>query len=239
MLSRVEIKHAVPEGVAAEVLAWARPFLPPDRGRPGAQLITSMYLDSPELEFYRWHRDGRSRRFKLRLRAYGEAADCVFAEIKQKNGRLGRKMRAAWPAPAVGALLSGAHGTLPNGAPAAAVEFVARQRAYLARPTMLVASWREALRETGWGGETAVTVDRGVVYQPTDRGDLYADPCQWRPLPLPPRDRATAIVELKYWGEQPPAWMGTLVRHLSPYRVPLSKYVSALRQHLLWSSRWI
>lgn len=234
---RVELKHAVPEAVAAQALDWSRAFLGPDRGAPGLQRVTSLYLDSPELTFYQWHRQRRTHRFKLRVRGYGDQpADRVFAEVKENAGHVRRKSRAELPAAALAPfLISGDRTPCGCASGAARDEFTGRSRAYGARPTVLVSCMREALRETGAAGEVAVTVDRRLVYQATARADLVAGPAGWRALMLPVRPGPNlAIVELKYV-DCPPAWMATLLRHLTPYRVSFSKYAAAVRQHEAWS----
>ena len=75
-----------PEDVAACVLRTARPFLRLDDHLAGeTQAITSLYLDTPSLTFLRWHLEGASERFKLRVRAYGSAPHTiVYAEVKRK-----------------------------------------------------------------------------------------------------------------------------------------------------------
>lgn len=238
MVDRVEVKHAVPEAIAAQALDWSRAFLGPDRGVSGLQRVTSLYLDSPQLTFYQWHRQRRRHRFKLRVRGYGEQpGDRLFAEVKENSGRVRRKSRAELPADALAELLAGGNRVPNSGAPdAARDEFVARCRAYGACPTLLVSCLREALRAAGAAGEVAVTADRRIVCQATSRPDLVASPDRWRSLVLPARHgcQAVTIVELKY-PAHPPAWMATLLRHLAPYRVSFSKYADAVRQHGVWS----
>ena len=75
---RVEFKYSVPEGMAMWALQWSGVFLDRDRGLMGPQLITSLYLDTPTLTFFRWHREQRPDRFKLRIRGYGDnTRECV------------------------------------------------------------------------------------------------------------------------------------------------------------------
>ncbi len=261
-VTRVEVKHAMPEPIAADALAWSAVFLPPDPAHAGVQRVTSLYLDSPEWTFYRWHREGRRDRFKLRLREYGDVpGEHVYAEIKQKMGVIGRKTRAPMPVSLVAALLDPRSAGVASDGAGALDEFVARRRAYAAAPAMVVRSMREALRDTGPAGEYAVTVDRRIHYATARRHDegAFGRPSQarspsspaaarstselsratdeWTALALPCRGLpADAIVELKYAG-QPPAWMATLLLHMRPYRVSFSKYAAAVQQHAAWS-RW-
>ena len=236
---RVELKHAVPELLAEQALDWSRAFLPPDRGRVG-QRVTSLYLDSPEFTFYRWHRQRRTHRFTLRVRAYGEQpADRVFVEVKRRAGDVRWKLRTDLPAASLAPVLLGGDREPAGGARGAAPdEFIARRRAYAARPIMLVSCLREALRDRGVAGEVAVTVDRRIMYQPTERPDLVADPDRWRAVILPVRPGSPMVIlEMKYVNA-PPAWMATLLRHLASYRVSFSKYSAAVQQHAAWSQMW-
>jgi hypothetical protein len=223
---RVEFKYSVPEDLASWALQWSGVFLERDRGLTAPQQVTSLYLDTPTLTFFRWHRDQRADRFKLRIRGYGDSSrECVWAEIKRKAGVVVYKERAALSISALDSVLRGDAPTSDL------VEFVKRRQVFNAAPKLLVTCAREALRESGVFGETAVTVDRAIQYQPTRRYDLVDDPDRWRAVILPHRVRpAMAIVEIKYMN-QAPAWMITVMRRLAPYRVGFSKYRAAMQQH--------
>lgn len=228
---RVELKYAVPEDIAAWALQWSGVFLKRDFGLSGPQQVTSLYLDTPTLTFFRWHRERRPDRFKLRIRGYGDRTrDRVWAEIKRKTGVIVRKDRAALPVGGLDFVLRGnplAAGFGESESPALH-DFVKRRLAFHAEPKLLIRYHRDALREKGPGGEIATTVDRRLQYQPTRRHDLLDDPNLWRTLVLP--RPAMAIVELKYMG-QAPTWMKTLMLKLAPHRVGFSKYRAAMQQH--------
>ena len=188
--------------------------------------MTSLYLDTPSRTFFRWHRERRPDRFKLRIRGYGDnTRDCVWAEIKRKAGLVVFKNRAPLAITALDSVLRGA-------APSSDLEeFVKRRQAFNAGPKLLLTCERDALREQGAFGETAVTVDRRIRYQATLRHDLVDDPWLWRAVRLPsPVGPAVTIVEIKYM-HRAPAWMTTLMLRLAPYRVGFSKYRSAMQQH--------
>ena len=51
------------------------------------QAITSLYLDTPSLTFLRWHLEGASERFKLRVRAYGSAPHTIVLRRGQAQMR--------------------------------------------------------------------------------------------------------------------------------------------------------
>lgn len=223
---RVELKYSVPEGLAAWALQWSGVFLQRDRGLTGPQQVTSLYLDTPTLTFFRWHCEQRPDRFKLRIRGYGEGTrDFLWAEIKRKAGTVVHKQRTPVSPAALESVLRGV-------APALELEeFVKRRQAFHAAPKLLVTYSRDALREKGASGEVAITVDRNIQYQPTCRHDLFDDPRLWRDVLLPrPMGPSLAIVELKYL-HQAPTWMKTIMIRLGPYRVGFSKYRAAMQQH--------
>ena len=236
---RMELKYCVPAAVSECALDVARTYLVPDVLSLGPrQRVTSLYLDTPQLTFLRWHREHAGDRFKLRIRRYGEEpAPTLYAELKRKTGSVVRKRRAAFPANALHTVLEG------SGVPDSAAspqdaknlrEFAYRRWVSGATPRMLVTCVREPMRDPY--DETAVTVDRDLQYQPTRRADLLGDACAWQPIPLPcASGRSTALVELKY-GVQPPAWMDALIVQLAPWRISFSKYVAAMNQCAAGSS---
>jgi hypothetical protein len=230
---RMELKYCVPALVSESVLDVARAYLVPDAlAVSPRQCVTSLYLDTPELTFLRWHRERAGDRFKLRIRRYGELpAQTLYAELKRKTGSVVHKRRAAFTAKALLTVLEGSG--VPNSAtsPQDAKnlgEFARRRWLSGATPKMLVTCVRESLRDPD--DETAVTVDRALRYQPTHRADLIGDARAWQPIPLRcASGPATALVELKY-GLRPPAWMDALTVQLAPWRVSFSKYVAAMNE---------
>ena len=211
---RLELKYCVPEPVAAYVLEIARAHLIPEPLAAGPrQRITSLYLDTPDLQFLRWQRERVPDRFKLRIRRYGELpADVLYSEVKRKTRAVVRKDRVAFPC-----------AQLPD--------VIARCRLTSgAEPRVLVTGMREALRDPG--GTDAVTVDRDLRYQATRNGDLDGSAAAWRPLPLPPSTSSSAVLlELKH-GFHIPTWMLPLMETLAPARVSFSKYATAMQEHV-------
>jgi hypothetical protein len=228
-VERTEIKYAVSNEVASQVLRCSSVFLEADRGLTAPQRITSLYLDGPDLTFLRWHEQGRANRFKLRVRTYGDRMqDCVYAEIKSKKGSVVRKRRAEVPAAMLAILLS--RGDLETGSSALS-EFIRKRKAFRAEPKILISCLRESLRQSADAGEVAVTIDRHIVSQRTCRSDFGFNPDTWSGVMLPGGlGSEAAILELKY-SNQPPAWMNTLILELAPHRVSFSKYRAAMQQH--------
>ena len=230
--TRLEHKHCVSEAVAEQVLRIARMFLQPEPGlRFGqSQQITSLYLDTRDLRFARWHRSGAPDRFKLRVRVYGGLPPAtVFAEIKRKRNGLGSKHRAEVPYDWLPRVLDG----MPPAASSRLGEFVGRRLAYAAVPQLLTRSVRESLRG-GNNDQTAVTVDRALAWRPAAADPLDHELRDWRPVVLPQHTGpATVVVEVKY-GPRPPQWMRPLLASLAPYRLSFSKYIAAAETMRPW-----
>jgi hypothetical protein len=227
---RTELKYCVPAAIADIALDVARRYLVPDALALGRQQrVTSLYLDTPQLTFLRWHRERAADRFKLRIRGYGEQpVGTLYAELKRKTGSVGRKRRAAFPAPMLHAMLAGAHvGVSARSCTGSDLEaFTHRLRISGATPKVLVTCVREPLRDPHEAA--AVTVDRALQCQPMRHADLIGDPDAWQPIALPSAgEPSAALIELKY-GVGMLTWLDELILFLAPWRVSFSKYVAAM-----------
>jgi hypothetical protein len=237
----MEIKYAVSEKAAVEILRWSRVFFQDDSM---SQRVTSLYLDTPTLRFFRWHMDGCRDRFKLRVRGYGNHLnDRLYVEVKRKTDSIVSKERAEIPVAALDAALGATNAMAEQvfgGTRSEALQsFLTKREAFYAQPKMLVRCQRESLRESNTTGEVAVTVDCDVEYQQTSRRELMSDPLAWRSVALPNfRGSEAAIIELKY-STQPPKWMRALMARLAPHRVNFSKYKAAMQQHAEWSNGYV
>ena len=207
---RLELKYCVPESVAERVLDIARTYLAPEPFACGPrQRVTSLYLDTPDLQFLRLHHQRASDRLKLRIRRYGEPpATVLYSEVKRKTRSVVRKERSAFVVAELGSV-------------------VARSRAtWRAVPHVLVTGIRESLRDPQ--GVAAVTVDRELQYQRVHDADLQGRTTAWRRLPLPRSNAADPVLlELKH-GFEVPDWMLPLINTLAPARVSFSKYAAAM-----------
>ena len=238
---RMELKYAVPEETALEVLRWSSVFI---EGGCMFQRVTSLYLDTPTLRFFRWHLDGCADRFKLRVRGYGDQlSDRLYLEVKRKTSGVVRKERTEIPtavlSAVVGAAVPLAEQVLWKTGSEAMRSFLKKREAFHAEPKMLVTCRRQSLRESNVAGEVAVTVDRDIQCQQTSRSDLISDAFAWKSVSLPGLGTSTGtIIELKY-SSRPPQWMRTLMAKLGPHRVNFSKYKAAMLQHADWSNGYV
>ena len=117
--NRHECKFVVTERVAAEVLRSVRPHVEPDpfaATQPDHSYeIASLYLDDPFDSLYHETVDGRSERYKLRVRSYGtdhtRPERTVFLEVKRRHNSIVRKLRCSVPHSSLEGLLLGSNMT--------------------------------------------------------------------------------------------------------------------------------
>lgn len=94
--SRFEIKYTVPLSVKAAVMHDVAAMTRVDQhAAGGTYLVRSLYLDSPFTVAYHEKMAGVLRRFKFRIRTYGQTPSVRFLEIKERfsNRILKRKGR--------------------------------------------------------------------------------------------------------------------------------------------------
>ncbi len=198
---RVEAREATFEEVLAAVRLSPALFRPafPDRQ------VSSLYLDTPDLQAFHANAAGLAERAKPRLRWYGPrtAPSGARLEIKRRHGLVGTKELLSLP------------GGLPEaGAPAWRAFAAAHPWLRLypeLTPTVLVSYQRSYL--TSADGILRLTLDRAL---------RYALP--WETSQAADVDDSATIIELKYPVATSPSALPTL-----PFRLTRnSKYVVAL-----------
>lgn len=229
---RFEYKYWVSHKEVEEVLRLAANRLRRDGLAHASQRNTSLYLDSPDLEFWRMHVDSAPDRFKLRVRAYGDPpAGPAFLEIKRKVKAITLKRRAAVPLQVMPALLGG--GALP---PVKTDEerrtmetFLYLMLVHRAEPQVLVTCCREAYASTDPDENVRLTLDRDIEYQPTHNLSLLGDRRGWLPLCGlgEYRPQANTLIELKFRGVAP-LWVQEMAQRIGLRPSAYSKYVAAM-----------
>jgi hypothetical protein len=231
---RFEYKYWVSEEKAAEFLSFAESFMREDEWAPGRQRVTSLYLDSPELDFMQLHVQSSPDRSKLRVRAYGDPlVGPAFFEIKRKVKRVTFKQRAIVPLSSVSGILRGQLD------PATQVKTLEEQKTlehflYLmlthrAEPQAYVTCRREAFTATHPSEQVRITFDRQICYQPARELSLNFNPKAWTNVCglgsyLP---EAPTLIEIKFRGVAP-FWIERLVERLELEVAAYSKYVMAM-----------
>ena len=101
LVTRYEAKYIIPRALVAEVREFIRPFCVADphaHGTPPEYTITTLQLDAPDYALHYAKEREAIRRFKLRVRTYGEIGSApVFAEVKAKLESTIVKTRVAIP----------------------------------------------------------------------------------------------------------------------------------------------
>ncbi len=86
MSARYEFKYLITPEDAEQVRAVARAWLEPDPHSDGKYQVTSLYWDADDLKLANQTREGVRKRFKLRVRHYGDEHHNQFTEVKSRVG---------------------------------------------------------------------------------------------------------------------------------------------------------
>lgn len=239
---RYEHKFLLTSGQAAAVRRMIEPFCTLDpfsaRAADRRYSITSLYLDTPHLGFYRAWELAAPRRFKLRVRRYGAALgdSPVFLEVKERVDDTTIKRRAIIDArDAASSWLARARDGA--GGSAAERDFAARRDRYRCVPALLVRYEREAWKGT-WDAYARVTFDAHLQYQACDRWTLDGDG-GWLPADDPTatgEEDPRILLEIKFERDVP-RWLVGVMRNLELDRRGFSKYGTGVRQVFTPSER--
>ncbi|MGW6334277.1 VTC domain-containing protein [Nocardia rhamnosiphila] len=231
--NRYEIKYFVDEMKVPELRRELAARMDSDPYSPqGGYPVTSLYYDTPDLRFY-WEKiEGLKFRRKLRMRLYGEPAECtdrtpVQIEIKQRVNRVTQKRRIALP---YGTALRWLNGREE-------IECAPGQRPFVNEVTTLIGNLdlrpivtTGYLREAFVGREAdlglRVTIDHRVHGR--DRDFHFASGAENR-FTIPPK---LAIVELKA-NERVPYWATDLTARLNMSVIRVSKYCQSVEAFAL------
>lgn len=226
--NRYEIKYFVDEMKVPELRRELAARMDTDPYSPhGGYPVTSLYYDTPDLKFY-WEKiEGLKFRRKVRLRLYGDPADCtdetpVQVEIKQRVNRVTQKRRTAMPYSLAQRWLNGREEIDCDASQRPFVNEVSTLIGNLdLRPIVTTGYLREAFvgREADLG--LRVTIDHKVHGR--DRDFHFASGAENRFI-IPPK---LAIVELKA-NERVPYWATDLTARLDMSVIRVSKYCQSV-----------
>ncbi len=231
LASRYEFKYVVPERLVPAIRRFIAPFTRPDAyaaGRPDhAYVISSLYLDTPDLLLYRMTREGVKNRFKLRLRTYSDdAATPVFCEIKRRMNRVILKRRARVGRDVAARVFPGEVDREVRRAlesVAGLDEFLTLWATSEARPVCRVRYRREAY-EAATGEPLRITFDHDLVCNPTAGFDLRLWGPGWLPAGPP-----GVVLEIKFTERFPP-WVAEMVRSFELGAQSVPKYVLSVQR---------
>jgi len=229
-----------------DIVRFIEPFCDPDpngTGTPPEYVITTLQLDSPNLDLHYAKAKEAVNRFKLRVRTYGEPGTApVFLEVKEKNRGIIIKARTAipfekWNRDLVYNLfhdLNFKSDKEYNGF----LKFIRLTREIGAEPVSLIRYVRESYFSR-FDHYARVTFDRKLEYQPTSSWDSWGRDGQWismdnglaqnKSLPF-----SGVVLELKTLSDAP-HWMIDLVRHFRLERTGNCKYSTSIWLESLFS----
>ena len=238
---RYECKYVIPEHLHDQIVDFVQCYSHPDTftesSKDNRYVITSLYLDSPDMICHQAKELKSLNRFKLRIRTYGEEADGpVFFEIKRKiKGVIFKRRvqtrRSSWMECEYGSdkLLKD-----PNARNVDVMsEFVELAERYNMGPAMLVRYTREAY-ESDIDTYGRVTFDRKIASHFPEGYRLQTDGSGWFSLddPIAMGGLATGtVLELKF-ANRAPMWMTDLVQRFRLQMRGFSKYSTAINQGL-------
>lgn len=226
---RFERKFVVTEAAADSIQQFVAAYLEFDEHMTGQELngyrVCSLYLDTPDLAFYRQSKEGVKNRRKLRIRIYDDRPEgLAFLEIKKRTGETVHKLRATVRKSACQSMLRGEHlrsddlhATSEVGM-RALDEFCEFKEKYDADGVAYVDYHRVAY-VSRTADNCRVTFDRQLVSRPYSPLDGLCPPPELKPV-----DMGGVVLELKYNGRAP-RWMHDLVRTFNLQRCSFPKYV--------------
>jgi SPX domain protein involved in polyphosphate accumulation len=233
---RLELKYLIDEFAADRVRRAIEPFCRPDshsaapdrsHGKAGSYMVSSLYLDTPNLAFHRAKERGDPERLKLRIRTYpasGPDSPTVF-EIKRKVADVIDKTRAV----VTGDVERAATGFGGDGSDDAARGFLTTFARLVAQsgahPTLRVCYGREAYSSTV-DDYARVTFDRDIEVKRTRRWHEAREHERWHAFDDHWRRESqgrNVLLELKCQSVVP-WWLTHLIRSQALKRVSFSKY---------------
>jgi hypothetical protein len=227
--NRHECKFVIGEGTAARLLQRVQPFVVPDpfaqRNPKHTYTIASLYLDDDNHTLYRETLGGLARRFKLRVRSYGDdPALPVFLEVKRRYDRVVQKLRCPIDRAHLPALLAGKADALPGlsaGKQASLREFLRLQQQRQATPRITVRYERQAYVGRD-DSEIRVTFDRRLAAMQQTLPMVLMQDERYETLP-----QRGIVLELKFT-DRCPSWMLEAVRDCELQRTSFSKYCRSI-----------
>lgn len=205
---RFEFKYLVSTEQKNKIIKQIQPFmyLDPFVTSGSSYLITSLYLDSPSLTFYRQNEAGLPDRKKIRFRYYDNNKKIIFKEIKRKSQDIVYKDRV-----------------LSDGPPDSPVETEIKQLTRLLhlQPTL----WINYVRQPWIDPKNNLRITFDSDINTTSAKQQFSQETKWFKKILPGYN----IMELKFDGKLPWQIFNIISKH-SLIREALSKYRLAIEK---------
>ncbi|OBG80261.1 vacuolar transporter [Mycobacterium sp. E802] len=227
--NRYEIKYLLDEMKVPALREQLTAHMGSDPFSPrGGYPVTSLYYDTPDLRFYWEKMEGLKFRRKLRMRLYGDPAECtdetsVQVEIKQRVNRVTQKRRIALPYGVARSWLDDREEISCDPSERPFVDEVTMLIGNLdLRPVVTTGYLREAFVGQDADLGLRVTIDHKVHGR--DRDFYFASGAPNRYI-IPPK---LAIVEFKA-NERVPYWVTDLAARADMSVIRVSKYCQSVQ----------
>jgi hypothetical protein len=236
--SRYELKYLVPDSLARAIARAARTWYELDPHLAPGQteyVITSLYFDTPRMDFYEDRVCQRYDRIKARVRTYGPRNEGpVFLEIKRRFGDTMVKSRVRVPTDRWTEVLDPGSLDLSTWGLTPAGEAMARDFAGLCagrslRPVVSVRYDREAYIGR-MSEDLRLTFDRRLRFARMRDPVLPASDRDYRLMDSGPvflGTQSLVVLEVKFTGRHP-LWLEELLAQFDLFRLSFSKYMGAV-----------
>lgn len=225
VFQRFEAKYIIRAADAMAIRELIAPYMEPDaHGREYP--VTSIYLDSPDLNMYWSSAMGEERRQKLRVRTYARGnGDVCYFEIKRRINQIIKKERAAVYSRHADALLRGELVrpemlVNPEQEMGKLYSFLDIRDTLRATPRVVVRYMREAYVSRA-DDPLRITFDHTLKSLPSNRFNPagWAASPYWFEVPGSPM-----VLEVKFT-DTFPNWVEDIIRGLNLMRDSFAKYV--------------
>ena len=227
---RFEAKYFLTELQADLIRDYVQPYTLADRHQR-VYPVSSIYLDTDDLALFHSSLNGEKNRYKLRVRAYENNPDKpVFAEVKQRMGRIICKHRASLRRDTIDLL----HWSEPFSEEQLVDSDDESQKESLmlfsqlserlgAEPKICVRYQREAY-ESDLEEPVRITFDTDISYArvPGNPLELWSAPQTWALL-----EHIPTVLEIKFTDTYP-AWVRRMIQRFQLNRISLAKYVMCI-----------
>lgn len=229
LTSRYELKYLLTPSQVSAIRTYIKPFVRPDDYASlspwSSYTITSLYLDTEELDCFEATREGHKTRFKLRIRTYTDhTEDPAFFEVKKRLGGLIRKSRAKVTRKAASELfttrfswIQGLVGSQHQDFK----EFIYKSQTADYYPVMFVRYEREAYQSTDMD-PVRVTFDSNITHAVAHDTSLTTWGLKWTPTSF-----GRVIMEVKFT-DLCPSWARDMIHAHQLQRASASKYARAV-----------
>ena len=230
MLScRYELKYRIRESKARAIAQYVQSYIPPDKYarkcRGHEYPLSSLYLDSDNLHLCNETIQGKTNRFKLRIRCYDDKPESMcFFEIKRRANTVILKDRARLPKSQIKNALGGTITTpLYKKDEATVNQFRLYVRSLCARPVVMVRYIRQAF-EGDSSNRVRITFDRKLSFRTTKDLFVTTNGPDWHEVLMD-----FVVLEIKFT-DRYPIWLSDMVKIFDLKQTAMSKYVSTVKE---------